>query len=527
MQRPNISVRISALFSLCLPLLITTAPTKGQDYLPLASGKKWILKNPSERSPVVIEIIEKNSTGYRVRFSSPWSSNDWKLTPLDGRVALTGYGTSNQLMPLPESTIFFDFQAAEGHKWENAAGKLSVTSRKTSVTGGAGKFDNCITIKQTAGRSTFAYTFAAGVGFVQFGEGKNAFTLESLPGSPSATPPVSSAPPGKNGPNRPGKNGKVLLGTTVTTFANESEAPQALLTRFNQTVDAGVSYISAAGKWVEIEQSKEKYNFDSLNFQRHLAERNNAKMSYTLRLIDTIHKAVPSDLMKKGWNDPAMEHRVLSLIEKMAPYLKGRVQWFMFGNEVDGYFEKHPDEIHAFALLHDKVSKRLKELVPEIKVSTTFQFGGIDKLNNSLKELNDRCEFMSFTYYPMKGDFTVQDPAAPHRDLPKMKQVAGSRVVILQEIGYPSGTANKSNQDLQAQFFENVFAEMRADPKTFVAGSVFLLADLRDKFAKDLASYYGINGYEPFRSFLQTLGMFDGNGKPKKSWETFQRELRR
>jgi hypothetical protein len=68
---------------------------------------------------------------------------------------------------------------------------------------------------------------------------------------------------------------------------------------------------------------------------------------------------------------------------------------------------------------------------------------------------------------------------------------------------------------------------MRKEPKTFAAGNVFLLADLRDKFALDLASYYGITGHEPFRMFLQTLGLFDGNGRPKKSWSVFQSELAR
>gem|GEM_PF-5352816 len=69
---------------------------------------------------------------------------------------------------------------------------------------------------------------------------------------------------------------------------------------------------------------------------------------------------------------------------------------------------------------------------------------------------------------------------------------------------------------------------MAKDSATFpAAGSVFLMADLRNKFATDLASYYGINGYEPFRSYLQTLGMFDITGKPRKSWSVFSAALAR
>jgi hypothetical protein len=225
--------------------------------------------------------------------------------------------------------------------------------------------------------------------------------------------------------------------------------------------------------------------------------------------------------------DAEMQKRVLRLIDALAPILRDRVQWFVFGNEIDGYFDRHPDEIGDFVRLYDLVATRVHEAAPGVKVSSSVQFGGIDKLNGPLQALNERFEFLMLTYYPMKGDFTVQDPSAPLRDLPRMKTAANGRQVVLQEIGYPTGAANNSNEDLQAQFFRNVFGEMRKDPRTFVAGSVFLMADLRDKFARNLASYYGINGHEPFRAFLQTLGLFDGSGRPKKSWSVFQSELAR
>ena len=176
--------------------------------------------------------------------------------------------------------------------------------------------------------------------------------------------------------------------------------------------------------------------------------------------------------------------------------------------------------------LYSDVKRRMKELAPDIQVSSTIMFGGIADLDSSLKALNGQMDFLSLTYYPLESDFTVQDPGAPARDFPRMKRTAAGRQIVLQEIGYPTGSANKSSQDKQAVFYQNVIDQMRADTRTFPAGSFFLLADLRDKFATDLASYYGINGHEPFRSFLQTVGMFDTSGRPKKSWEVFRRNLK-
>jgi hypothetical protein len=264
-----------------------------------------------------------------------------------------------------------------------------------------------------------------------------------------------------------------------------------------------------------------------MDFQAHLAQLNGAKMSYTLRLIDTIHKVVPDDLMKKGWMDPEMRKRVLGLIDALAPVLQGRVQWFMFGNEVDGYFDRHPDEVADFVRLYDLAAARLRQADPGIKMATTVMYGGVDKLSGPLQALNSRFDFIALTYYPMKPDFTVQDPSAPINDLPRMKAAAHGRQVVLQEIGYPAGSANRSDEEMQARFFKNVFQQMQKDPATFAAGSVFLMADLRDKLAGDLTAYYGIRGYEPFRSYLQTLGLFDKSGRPRQSWAVFESALAR
>jgi hypothetical protein len=529
--------------ALAMPVL--SAEDGARDYFPLAQGKKWVLKSPRQNRPIELEVVGEENGEYHVRFTSPWNSADWKLKPRDGIVALTGYGANGQTMPLPAGTVFFDFVSRQGMAWSNQAGKLAVAARGVTVHSAATSYPDCITIRQEAGGSKFFYTFSAGVGFVQFGEGPNAFVLDESASrlgaqasvAEATAPPMAGTRSGAGGsarpiPDRPVRSRerytqKPLLGVTVTTFANEENRPENLMKRFDQSVETGVTYISGAGKWTELEPSKGKFKLDSIDFQSHLAQSNRAKMSYTVRLIDTVHKAVPQDLMSRGWMDAEMQKRALRLIDELAPMLRDRVQWFVFGNEIDGYFDRHPEEVGDFVRLYDLVAARLLEAVPGIKVASSIQFGSIDKLNGPLQALNDRFEFLMLTYYPMNGDFTVQDPSAPLRDLPRMKAAANGRQVVLQEIGYPTGAANKSNEELQAEFFRNVFSEMRKEPKTFAAGNVFLLADLRDKFALDLASYYGITGHEPFRMFLQTLGLFDGNGRPKKSWSVFQSELAR
>lgn len=533
--------------------------SQSAQYLPLSVGAKWVLSHPRENAKITIEVLERDGEGYRIRFASPWSTNEWTLKALDGKYYMTSYGAGGKVMPLPEETLFFDFAAGEGKKWSNVIGTMTLTAKNLNVSSATREYRGCIQVKQASKGGNFLYTFAPNIGFVQFGEGKSAFVLDEaasqLKGGASAeesrpTPHVPSRPrqitqnrPTPTPSNRPSSPndasasnagsdrtgrlpGRLLVGTTVTTFPNESETPLNLMKRFQQTLDAGVTYISGAGKWPELEPKKGKYNFEGLDFQVEYARKLDLSMSYTLRLIDTVKRDLPSDLNRKPWSDRELRARALGLIEALAPHFKDRVKWFMFGNEIDGYFNKHPDEIGDFVSLYTQVANRLKELAPDVQVSSTLMFGGVDTLDGSLKSLGDRLDFLSFTYYPVNPNFTVQDPGAPRRDFARMKQAAGDRKIVLQEIGYPTSPINNSSQEKQAEFFRNVFEQLRANRDTIVAGSFFLLADLRDKFVKDLTAYYGVDA-EVFRSFLQTLGMFDAQGKPKKSWEVFQEELRR
>ena len=527
-------------FAVCAP-----AQTNASNYLPLAEGRKWVLRNSAQSRPVEIEVVGRQGGEFTLRFVSPWNSVDWKLTPRAGAVALTGYGANGQTMPLPAETLFFDFESATGKPWSNQAGKFSVIARGAEVQTSSRTYRECITIRHDAGGSKFFYTFAPGVGFVRFGEGSGAFVLDEAasalgaaapPASAAASTPQGFAGNGSRGVPRKAassdhpasaKAGKPLLGVTVTTYANEEESPANLMKRFDQSTRAGITYISGAGKWAELEPSKGRYKLDSIDFQAHLAQSNGAKMSFTLRVIDTIHKAVPPDLQDKGWMDPQMQSRVLALIDAIAPVLNGRVQWFAFGNEIDGYFDKHPNEIGDYVRLYALVADHIHRAAPGVKVAASLQFAGLGRLSGALRDLDGRLECLIVTYYPLNGDFTVQDPSAPLRDLPRMRAAAGARQVVLQEIGYPTGAENRSGEQQQAQFLQNVFAAMRQSPDVFVAGNIFMLADLRERHARDLAHYYGIDGYAPFKTFLQTLGLFDGNGRPKQAWLVFQTELAR
>lgn len=539
---------------LILGLVSTLAASSllAQDsYLPLAEGNRWVLSSPSVPQPVTLEVLSRDGDGYRIRFSSPFGNSDWTLVPRGQQVLMSKYGKEGQMMDLPPNQVYFDFGAQKGRSWKMSAGQMSVSQTAMTVQSKSRSYDNVIQIRQG---KALVFAFAAGTGFVQVGEGKNAFVLDEaaskisastasasaparavvddnrpvahVPGGAPVANPVSEPAPRRT-PARRATNAPMMFGITVNPTANEAQTPTNILKRWNQSLDTGVNFVVSNGKWNELEPSRGDFKLDPIRFQVSEAQKHNLQVAYTLRLIDTVARTMPKDLEKRKWSDPEIESRLMKLIEAMAPEFKDRVKWFMFGNEIDGYFGRNPKEISEYAALYDKVARRLKELVPGIQVSSTIMFGGIETLNASMRPLNDRFDFLAITYYPIRGDFTMKDPGIVKNDFGIMRQFSDGRSVILQEIGYASAAQNGSSPEKQATFLKNIFDEMRANRDVIIAGSYFMLSDFTDKFTRDLADFYGIKNYKTFDSFLQTNGLHDTQGNAKPAWNVFQTEMKK
>jgi len=531
-----------------LVLFWTVIPgARGQSrYLPLSPGNRWVLRHPGIAQPITIEVLELSGNEYHIRFSSPFGNNEWMLRPQGESYYLTKYGENGQLAPLPAETLYFDFGARVHEKWSNAIGNISVEATGLSVHTSQVVFRDCIRIRQS---SKMSFTFAPGRGFVEFGEGKDAFLLDvsdsrltlsdgqtkesadAMPAQHVPSPVSHGRTPGNaqsEGASAPSPNraGQVLFSITPNTFANQPQTPENLMAALGLAERAGLGFLVHNGKWNELEPEAGKYNFESLDFNVATAKRLNIPICYTLRVIETVDRAVPKELTRTSWSDPRLEQRLLGLIQAMAQHFDGRVRWFLLGNEIDGYFTRHPKELFEYTRLFNQVAARLKEIVPGIQVSATLMFGGVDLMDGMMRPLADQFDFVCFTYYPIRADFTMQDPDLVSRHVDRMRSAAHGRPLVLQEIGYASGAKNGSSEESQAQFVENVFRVLRANADFVQAGCFWLLADLKEDFVNTLARYYGMSNSAVFKSFLQTLGMFDGGGQPKKAWLVYEREMR-
>ncbi len=498
-----------------------------------------MLRNPGQKNPITFEVVEKDGNSFRIASTYPWGSSEFLLEPEGDVYRMTGLGANGQTMPLSDRPVFVDFSKPARSKWSNSIGTLEIESTSTTVKTQQNSYSDGILLRHRPPGGQQVYVFARGVGFVQFAEGRNAFVLDEsasrLNASASIAPPSAPASPRSSGrastqskPVSQRNSGPVPVGLTFNSFANEPKTPQNILKRFDQTLDAGVNLLVGGASWRELEPQKGRYNLGDITYLASVAESRKMRVVYTLKLIETIHKAVPSDLDNKAWNSPEMRTRVLNLIDEIAPVLrKGQLKWFNFGYEIDGYLSKHTREIQQFVELHQVASARLRELIPGVEIGSTIAFMDLDALSGRLAPLDRELDYLAVTYSPIEPGWTVRDPSSLPQDVAKMKRIAAGRQVLLQEIAYPTSSLNRGSEDKQAEFISMAFDEIERDPNSYCAANFMMLADLSDADTENFGKFYGLPGDAKFKAMMQTLGMFDTSGRAKKSWSVFTRRAKR
>ena len=485
----------------------------GGNYLPLDQGRWWSLRSPSSSKPITLGVLSAKDGRIRLRFDNPWIPSELWLTSHDGRVYVTATAMNGQMVNLPPDTLYWDTSARENQAWTSSLGHYRVVSRHKKVRAMGRDFENCIEIEETTQQGNRLYwTFAPDTGFVQFGEGKDAFVLES------------TAQPASQPNTAPKHRGTIRIALDANPFANESYDPRSVGARFRQARDAGVNFIYMSPKWNEIETDREKYKLNDVGYKISEAREENLPAVLHIRVIDTNQRGMPVDLIDQPFDSEVVGVRLDRLLDAVLPKLEGRVKYFLVGNEIDPYFKQHPGEVQAFAKLVARAAVHIRNAVPDAQISVSTTLDGIE--DGQLRPILDRTAFFAVTYYPMSPDFVVRDPSTVDGDFNRMFEAAGPKRIFLQEVGYPTSPNNGSSEEKQAELFSRVLDRVAADPGRFVGANFTFMSDFSDSVVKGFTAYYRMAGADRFASFLKTLGMFDDRGRPKKAWEVFARKVK-
>jgi hypothetical protein len=474
----------------------TPASSRGINYLPLDPGRRWVLRSPASPKPIVLEVLSAKAGEVLLRFDSPWISRELRLISRDGRVYV-----------VPPGTLYWDTTAQEKQTWSSPIGQYQVVSRHKKVRAMGREFEDCIEIEETNEQGNQLYwTFAPDAGFVQFGEGKDAFVLDGT--TPGMTPRASV----------------IRVGLDANPFANEGYNPRSVQARFRQARDAGVDLIYISPKWNEIETGREKYMLDDIEYRIGEAVQENLPAILHIRVIDTNQRAMPGDLMGKPFDADETGVRFDRLLDAILPRLEGRVKYFLVGNEIDVYFNQHSGEVQAFAKLVARATAHIRAKVPDAQIGVSTTFDSIE--DRGLRPILDQTTFFALTYYPMSTDFVVRDPSTVDADFPRILAAAGSKQIFLQEVGYPTSANNGSSEEKQAELISRVLDRVAGDPGRFIGVNFTFMSDFSDALVKSFSAYYRMPGADRFATFLKTLGMFDDQGRPKKAWPVFENKVK-
>ncbi len=509
---------------------LLTSPAQAlepSDWLPMLKGNRWVLKSEAkgfEKASVVLDVREAGTDTFRIRFQNPWVSAEWLLEPRQEKIFMLEAALGSTAFPLPPDSLYFDFNAPVGSSWENAIGTIAVLKRNETVTTPAGTFKDCITFVETSKDGNKMYwTFARGTGFVRFGQGPGAFLLSEL--TLPAAPSISDSEYQKSVPG----DRSISFALSANPFANEKFDNESVLKRVMQSREAGISSMYISVKWNDV--MKREGNLSSADVKSNFDNASKAGLSdilFTLRVVDTNNKTVPAGLEGETFDSQRMWQALSETIDYLVPLLQG-VSRINIGNEIDAYFNNHPKEVNDYVVLFKRARDKFKAMIPGVQIGTTITFGGLSDSGsrNRLKPLIDSSDYISLTYYPLNADFTMRAPSLSEQDFRSMVYMAeelGKTHIVLQEVGYPSGSLNASSPEMQAEFYGDVIRALEESDK-FVFVNFFLMSDLPDEMVNDFAKYYKLPDVDRFKSYLQTLGIFDKNGNPKPAWYVLKREL--
>ena len=310
--------------------------------------------------------------------------------------------------------------------------------------------------------------------------------------------------------------------------ATTAETIQRLIDASALARSAGTNGQFSSLLWSELEPNLNQYAADKLqNFRNTMqyADDNHLQLLVGFQMINTVAREVPAELSTVAWDDATMINRFKSLLDQLIPYMGASVRYISLGNEVDLYFENgRSSEIPGFHVFVNTIQAYLHTQLPNAEVGVTVTAGGWLGGNvQTWLDLTADTDVMIVTYYPLNGDFTVQDPVAPAAAFPALVQLAGDRNVVLQEVGYPTSSLLNSSESKQAEFIHQVFAAWRDSGQRIEFLNLFLLHDFSSDLVNTLTTYYGISDPK-FVAYLATLGLRNTDNTDKAAWPAVLQE---
>lgn len=505
-----------------LLLLAGLAPLAGADpsILPLSGGNYWEMTNSYSGAQYRVSLESTRTLGTKVMTLFRIKTTIWELgllvSPNGEDIAMEGIDYSPAArMYLDRPMPLFTASAAVGTSWQSALGRVTLLSRTATVTSPKGTFTNCLQFRMDFGGSTLDWYFAPGLGPVRMGTDSFSFLLTNYR-SLAYTPPAGIAQTGACPP----------AGVTPNPAAQGDHTTAGQLDRLLMARDAGTRFLHISASWKELEPSPGTYNFTELRRYMDWAKQYGMKAALTIKTVDSASLSIPSDLASLPLDNPTLTSRFKALLAALAPGITPAVTHINIANETNTYLDTHPQALSAFVTFYLAGAGQLKASGATAPIGVTFAYSDFRRNDATFRVVSPYCEQISFTYYPLRPDWTLRDVADVSWDIGEMVSAASGKPLVLTEVGYPSHVSFGGGTAGQSSFYAAVLDEVKLHPGKIQGVSFFLMSDPPVSVVDAISEAYSQAGSPQFGVFVGSLGLFTTTDTAKPAWSTFSTKAR-
>jgi hypothetical protein len=275
-----------------------------------------------------------------------------------------------------------------------------------------------------------------------------------------------------------------VLAITANPRPIPAPQPADFVAAVDSSMGVGARGMVQSWTWSALEPDSARLNVQQLLADVRYVRSRGLTSFVGLQLINTVKREVPADLNGVPWDDPRMLRRFERLLDALAPILP-EVTYLSVGNEVAGYLARYGEWSPYISFLTGAVAAAHRR-APNIKVGATLEY------------------------------VEASSQTTRTRALIALSDVA---IFVLQELGYPASSLNKSSEAMQAAFFTDAIAQWRERRARMPFVSLFMLHDFTQQQCAELGVYYNLPNQQSFLSFLCTIGLRRADGSARPSWD--------
>ncbi len=313
-----------------------------------------------------------------------------------------------------------------------------------------------------------------------------------------------------------------VLALSINPRPIPSPATSDIIAAVDLAVSAGVRGTAVTYRWSDLEPSAGRLDVHDLaSGVEYFGNGRKLTLLLGIQVLNTTAKETPADLQDVAFDSPTMTARFHALLDAVVPVLNSHVAYLSIGNEVDVYLSR-TGEWDAYRRFYEDAASYARSRLPGVKVGVTAISGALAGPDGPrIQALNATSDVWILTYYPLAPDFHPTGPASVASAFPAMVAAAGTKPVVIQELGYPSAALLDSSEQEEADFFANAFTAWEAQGDRIPFVNVFALHDFDPAICPQIASYYGVFGHAEFEAYLCSLGLRRADGTQKAAWPVF------